>query len=93
MKSKFLKGFLLAIIIATAIEYSRWTYISPLNAYAIVAGLDERPFVYRMLIPALAWLLSWLGVPIIFSLRLVVVLSSIGLFYALKYLFTSFKRK
>src|SRR5512138_3323110 len=86
-----LKGLLFVVMLASAWEYARWTVHNAGRAAQIVY-MDERPYVYRMLIPFFAWLLVQTGVTVETALRIVVMLSVIGLFYAFLYLFRSFRR-
>lgn len=90
MKQNLIKGSLLLMVIVTAREYARWTF-DPAWAPGIVAGLQEKPFVYRALIPWLAHLLVILGLRADLALTLLVVLSALGLLYGIKYLLASFR--
>lgn len=81
-----------SIVAVLGWEYARWTYATAARAQQIVFGLEEKPFVYRALVPFVAWLLVQTGIPAELALRIVITLSVCGLFYAFLYLFRSFKR-
>ena len=76
----------------TAREYARWTFDNVSRAQMIVMGLEERPFVYRALVPWLAHVLVMLGLRADLALTVIIVLSAVGLMYGIKYLLTAFKR-
>jgi hypothetical protein len=66
-----------------------WKGFSYLNS--AVYSLETRPFVYRVLIPFLSRVLEGLtGFHAVYCMIFLVVLSSIGLFYSLKYLYQAF---
>jgi hypothetical protein len=66
-----------------------WKGFSYLNSAAY--SLETRPFVYRLLIPFLSRVLEGLtGFHAVYCMIFLVVLSSIGLFYSLKYLYQAF---
>jgi hypothetical protein len=88
-KYRLLKGLLLSITAATAWQYAHWTYEKQEWAGRIVNGLDDRPFVYRVLIPWLAQILVWMGLQPYQALSVLIILSAIGLVYAIKYLLRS----
>jgi hypothetical protein len=92
MSPRILRIALFGIVIATAWEYARWTYDTSARAEAIVLALEDRPYVYRALVPFVARQLWIAGVPAILALRALVVLSAIGLVYALEYLFRSLRK-
>lgn len=80
------KWVVFLVVIAVAMEYGFWTWDTPERAEQIALGLEGRPFVYRALIPFLARILIWVGLPAEVALQGLVVLSAIGLVFALKYL-------
>ncbi len=87
-----IQGIIIAVVIVIAHEYAQWTFDNPDRARQIAMGLEERPFVYRALVHWLAYPLVKLGMSPSQALTLVVILSAIGLLYALKYLFASFRQ-
>jgi len=88
-----IRSALLCVVMLTALEYARWTYLDNLvKAQIIVLGFEEKPYVYRALVPWLAHVLVTLGLRADLALNVVIVLSAIGLFYAIKHLLTAFKR-
>jgi len=91
--TRVIKAILLLAVILTAGEYARWTYFADSRwARAIVLELQEKPFVYRALVPWLAHLLALLGLSNESALTIVVVCSAIGLLYGIKYLLAAFRR-
>ena len=55
--------------------------------YIITQSLDDRPFVYRALLPYLTRAVNTLtGLNVYFCMGLLILLSSIGLYYSIKYL-------
>ena len=84
-----IKGLLLGLIILTANEYARHTWDIPSRARLIALGLEERPYVYRALVPWLAHVLVILGVSPELALTIIVVVSAVALLYGIKYLFAS----
>ena len=92
-RNKLIKGLLLLVVVLVAREYAHYTYITSEMARNIVYSLYERPYVYRALVPWLAYLLTGLGISPEMALTLVVVCTAIGLLYALLYLFHSLKRR
>jgi hypothetical protein len=91
IRRNLIKALLLSILIATAREYARWTYDQPWRAEEMVAGVMDKPFVYRALIPWAARFLVYLGLPADVALTILVVLSAIGLLCGLYYLLRSFR--
>ena len=81
------KIILFLLVLITAALYTSWTYQFPWLAEPIVFGLQDRPFVYRALVPLLSRLLWLAGLPANVALTVIVLLSAIGLLYALYYLF------
>jgi hypothetical protein len=58
----------------------------------VVYSLEERPYVYRMLIPFLSRMLEFLiGVSAVYWMILLVVASAVGLYFSLKYLYSTFE--
>jgi len=90
-------GIRLTILLTVAVV--AWQYArevmndSFVNAYVIVHGLGERPFVYRTLMPWLAQFLVMLGLREDVALITVVIASAIGLIYATQYFLSSFRRR
>src|SRR5215208_210614 len=89
---EFVKASLLVLILLTAYNYAQGTSGGLAGAQRIVMGLDEKPYVYRALVPWLAHLLVLLGVPADTALTVLVMLSAIGLVYGIKYLLNSFRK-
>ena len=83
---------MLFVVILTAREYAYWTFNNFSTADVIVTGLEEKPYVYRALVPWLAHVLVIIGMSPEAALTVVVVLSAIGLVYGIKYLFAAFRR-
>lgn len=92
VKTSLIKSFLLSVVVITAREYARWTFDNMSRAQMIVMGLEEKPFVYRALVPWLAQLLVALGLRPDLALTVIIVISAVGLVYGLQYLLTAFKR-
>jgi hypothetical protein len=86
------KLLLIGVVIVTAREYARVTWDQVWRAEVIVLGLDEKPYVYRALVPWLAHLLVLLGLRADVALTVIVILSAIGLVYGIKYLLAAFRR-
>jgi hypothetical protein len=93
VKQLAVKMLLMAILMYVAVEYSYWTWDIPTRAEAIVMGLEDRPYVYRSLVPVAARMLVWMGLEPGAALTMVVVVSMIGLFYGLNYFFKSIERE
>jgi hypothetical protein len=75
-------------MLAAAWNYAGWFSIL---ASSLLFGINERPYVYRVLIPWITRLLWLAGVPAPLALQIVVTLSAVALFAALCYLLTSFQ--
>ena len=88
---RLLRWLLIGVVVLTAQEYAQWTFDNLSRAQMIVMGLEEKPFVYRALVPWLAHVLVMLGLRADMALTVVIVLSAIGLVYGIKYLLTAFK--
>jgi len=92
-KQKAVRGALMGVLIFTAYQYSRVTFDNNLAwAQLIMMGMEEKPYVYRALVPWLAHLLVLLGVRADVALTALVILSAMGLFYGIKYLLATFRR-
>lgn len=91
MKTFLIKSLLLGVVVLTAREYARWTFDKLARAQMIALGLEEKPFVYRALVPWLAHVLVMLGMRADLALSVIVVLSAVGLVYGIKYLLTAFR--
>lgn len=80
---------LLIVVGLTAYEYSLWTmrYENVSQAEQIVMSLTERPYVYRVLIPWIARVLTFTGLRPEQALSILVMLSAIALVYGIKSLF------
>lgn len=91
MKHRFgiVKVVLLAVVAAMALEYIGFAIDHPEYSRAIVMGQDDRPYVYRALVPFVARCLTWTGMRADVALTVVVVSSAIGLVYGLIYFFSS----
>jgi hypothetical protein len=89
---RLLRWLLIGVVVLTAREYAQWTFDNLSRAQMIVMGLEERPYVYRALVPWLARVLVMLGLRADMALMIVVILSAIGLVYGIKYLFAAFRR-
>ncbi|RPI93357.1 MAG: hypothetical protein EHM40_10115 [Chloroflexi bacterium] len=94
MKStKYFDLFLAGIVAFSAYQFHYvwlvWKGFADLERVAY--ALEDRPFVYRLLVPSLARVLEKLtGIPAVPCMIFLVVLSSVGLFYSLLYLYTAF---
>ena len=91
MKVRFVKLILLSVVVATAREYAQWTFDNLTRGQMIVMGLEEKPFVYRALVPWLAHVLVILGLRADVALTVLVILSAVGLVYGIQYLLSAFK--
>ncbi len=91
-RARLIKGLLLALVALAAREYAHYTYLTGELARAIVSSTEERPYVYRVLVPWLTWSLTRLGFTPETAITIVIVCLAIGLLYALLYLFHSFDR-
>lgn len=91
MKVRIVRGIILLVMTLVACQYAVFTFDPPFNASSIVSGLEDRPFVYRALVPALAHGLTWLGLSAETALLVLVVVSALGLFYGIIYLFRSIR--
>lgn len=89
MKRKAFHLALISLVSVSAWGYAQRTFDGLTHAQLIVAGVQQKPFVYRALVPWLAHLLGLLGLRADLALTLVIVLSAIGLFYGIKYLLAS----
>jgi hypothetical protein len=90
---KYFELFLVGIVALSAYQFDyvwlMWKGFSDLERVAY--SLEWRPFVYRLLVPSLARVLEKLtGIPAVPCMIFLVVLSSVGLFYSLRYLYTAF---
>jgi hypothetical protein len=91
------KHFGLLLIASVALStyqlYYVWLVSKGFSYLDLVSFSQEsRPFVYRLLVPFLARVLQGLtGIRAVYCMVFLVVLSSIGLFYSLRYLFAAFK--
>jgi hypothetical protein len=88
---RLVKTTLLILVILSAREYAN-SIVDMVWASGIAAGLQEKPFVYRALVPWLAQFLVLLGFRADVALSLIVILSAVGLLYGLQYLLSSFRR-
>ncbi len=86
------KATLLLVVIVTAREYAHYTFDQVWRAEVIALSLEEKPYVYRALVPWLAHMLVLLGMRPEMALTLLVILSAIGLVYGIKYLLAAFRR-
>ncbi len=90
---KYFEWFLVSIVAFSSYQlyyvWLAWKGFSYLNSAAY--SFETRPFVYRVLIPFLSRALEKItGFQAVSCMIFLVVLSSIGLFYSLKYLYKSF---
>lgn len=72
-----------SVVAIAAVIYAQATFFSRPNAWQIVLGMNERPYVYRALVPWLARILTWLGLGPDQALSLLVVLAALGLWLAM----------
>lgn len=94
IRERGVRTLLLGLVALGAQEYARWCYGGSLEtATMIVYGLNDRPYVYRALVPWLARCLAALGMRADVALSTVVVLSAIGLVYAIQFFLTSFSKR
>lgn len=71
--------------------YYSWTDKGFSFLEMIIRSLDKRPYVYRVLVPLLSRSLEQLvGISAIYCLMFLVILFSIGLYFAVKYLYGAF---
>jgi len=89
---RLVRWLLIGVVVLTAREYAYWTVHNFSTADVIVMGLEEKPYVYRALVPWLAHLLVIIGMTPEAALTVLVVGSAIGLLYGIKYLFATFRR-
>lgn len=86
--NKFLTFFLILLVSLTASQYAYWTFTDTVsNAEEIVTGTQQKPFVYRALIPWAAHTLTELGLSAPTALTIMVILSAIALMYGILSLF------
>jgi hypothetical protein len=90
---KYFEWFLVSIVAFSSFQlyyvWLAWKGFFYLNSAAY--SFETRPFVYRVLIPFLSRALEEItGFHAVYCMIFLVVLSSIGLFYSLKYLYKSF---
>lgn len=79
-------------ICVVAWPYAQLTWKTAARAEEIVLGLEGKPFVFRTLVPWLARALMQIGMTAETALSVLIVLSAVGLWYALGYLSESFRR-
>ena len=85
---------MLAILTFGAREYALWCINDSLRqAKMIVYGTYPRPYVYRALIPWVARFLNELGFREDVAVIIAVIVSAIGLVYAIQYLLSSFQKE
>lgn len=92
--NKYLDLLLVSIVAYSAYQfYYVWVVWKGFSYLERVAyALEERPFVYRMLVPSLARALEQVtGVHAVYCMIFLFALSAVGLFYSLKYLYTAFR--
>lgn len=90
---RYLELFLVCIVAFSSYQfYYVWWVWKGFSYLELVAySLESRPFVYRLLVPFLSRLLEQLtGIHAVYCMIFLVVLASIGLYYALRYLYTAF---
>lgn len=90
---RLVKFFIVLLVGLIAREYANYFYYAEGGAPLIVYSLENRPYVYRVLVPWLAYALTALGLSPETALHFVIVCTAIGFLYALVYLFKSFKRR
>lgn len=94
MKAKHLDYLLAAIIAVTAFQFY-YVWIQGLGypyLHDVVYSMEERPYVYRVLIPLLSRVLQDLtGVDTVTCMIILVVVSAVGLYYSVKYLYSTFE--
>ena len=78
--------------VAVVYVYADGVWYGEPYARTVALSLEERPFVYRALMPWLAHGLMRLGLPATAALGTLVFLAAIGVIYALKFLSQTFKR-
>ena len=90
---KYLELFQVAIVAFSAWQfYYVWLALKGFSYLEHAAySLETRPFVYRLLIPILSRALEGLtGIHAVYCMIFLFILSSVGLFYSLRYLYTAF---
>lgn len=91
-KSRLIKGLAIFLVGLAAQEYAHFTYFTSEMAGLIVYSQQERPFVYRALVPWLAYGLTRFGFSPEIALTIVITATAIGFLYALVFLFQSVRR-
>jgi hypothetical protein len=92
---RYLELFLIVIVAFSAHQfYYVWVVWKGFAYLELVAySLEDRPYIYRLLVPVLSRALEWLtGIHAVYCMIFLFVLSAIGLFYSLRYLYTAFRR-
>ena len=82
----------LASAVAVVYVYAGGVWYAEPYARAVIWGWEERPFVYRALVPWLGRGLMQLGFSATAALGTLVFVAAIGFYYAVKFLFQTFKR-
>lgn len=93
MKIIFAKVLIWISFLVVVYMYASGVWYAEPYARAVVWGLEEKPFVYRVLMPGLARGLMGLGFSASAALGVLVFVSAIGLVYAIKFLSETFKRR
>ena len=90
---RLVRWLLIGLVVLTAWQYcAEWIGEDTLlQAEALVLGLNEKPYVYRALVPFVARLVWMMGLRADLALALVVILCAVGLVYGIKYLITAFR--
>lgn len=83
------RALVLAVVIGIAWQYAHWSWDEQWMAEGMVMGWEQRPYVYRALVPALARGLMSLGLDAGTALSIVMVVSAVVLVYGIVFLFKS----
>jgi hypothetical protein len=91
---KYLDLFFASMVAITAFQFY-YVWIEGLGysyLYDVAYSLEGRPYVYRVLIPLLSRIIEFLiDVSAIYCMILLVVASAVGLYFSLKYLYSTFE--
>ncbi|MEO7839180.1 MAG: hypothetical protein ABIU06_07510 [Anaerolineales bacterium] len=90
---RYLELVLICVVAFSSYQfYYVWWVWKGFSYLELVAySLESRPFVYRLLVPFLSRLLEQLtGIHAVYCMIFLVVIASIGLYYALRSLYTAF---
>jgi len=81
-------NFIIVSYVSFVFSYTYWINSNQVDEYLSLSLY--KPFVYRALMPLLARSLTWLGVPVNWSIIIVMTGAGIGFYYALRALMYPF---